>query len=162
MTRRPAEGSTTRRALVALACVVALLAGCRSSRAADAVVIHTSSGEEVEVAVELATTHEARQLGLMYRDSLAPGTGMLFLFPTAAQQSFWMRNTRIPLDILFIDDAQRIVRLHADTTPYSEASLPSGKPVRFVLEVPGGFAAAHGIREGDRVELGRLATLPVH
>jgi hypothetical protein len=155
------EHRALHRGLVALTCAVALLAGCSSSRAADTVVIHASGGEEVPVRVELATTPEARQLGLMYRDSLAAGAGMLFVFPSAAVQSFWMRNTRIPLDILFIDDAQRIVRLHAETTPYSEASLPSGKPVRFVLEVPGGFSAANGIREGDRVDLGPLATLQV-
>ncbi len=153
--------STAARAVAVAACLLVVLASCRSSRAADSVVIQTRSGERVEVAVELATTPEARQLGLMYRDRLDPGQGMLFIFPTAAPQSFWMRNTRIPLDILFIDDAHRIVRLYASTTPYSERSLPSGVPVRFVLEVPGGFSAANGIAEGDTVELGALASMPV-
>ena len=144
-------------ALVLLGCV---LAGCTPSRAAGTVELVSSSGDVVPVEVELATTPDARQLGLMYREHLAPGTGMLFIFPQAAPQSFWMRNTKIPLDILYIDDASKIVRLHARTTPYSEASLPSGAAVRFVLEVPGGFCAEHGIREGDTVRLGALATHP--
>jgi hypothetical protein len=156
----PPAGSA-RRALAALACALVLLASCRSSRAADTVVVRTRTGNEVAVAVELAVTPETRQLGLMYRDHLADGSGMLFIFPQAAPQSFWMRNTRIPLDILFIDEAHRIVRLYASTTPFSEASLPSGVPVRFVLEVPGGFCARSGIAEGDEVDLGALATKPV-
>jgi len=150
------------RALAGLACVALLLAGCRTARAADEVVVHTAKGAAVVVAVELATTPETRTLGLMYRDHLDDGRGMLFIFPQIAPQSFWMRNTRIPLDILFIDEAHKVVRLHANTTPYSEASLPSGAPVRFVLEVPGGFSAARGIAEGDSVDLGALATTPVH
>ncbi|MEW6267967.1 MAG: DUF192 domain-containing protein [Thermodesulfobacteriota bacterium] len=148
--------------LASLACLLVVLASCRSSRAADSVVIRNRSGDEVTVAVELAITPESRQLGLMYRDRLDAGQGMLFIFPEAAPQSFWMRNTRIPLDILFIDESHRIVRLHADTTPYSEKSLSSGAPVRFVLEVPGGFSAANGIAEGDTVDLGTLASTPVH
>jgi uncharacterized membrane protein (UPF0127 family) len=144
----------------ALAVVLCVLAACSPSRAAGTVELVSSSGAVVPVAVELATTPEARQLGLMYRDQLAPGTGMLFIFPHAAEQSFWMRNTKIPLDIVYIDDAGKIVRLYARTTPYSEKSLPSGSAVRFVLEVPGGFCAEHGIREGDTVRLGALATHP--
>jgi uncharacterized membrane protein (UPF0127 family) len=145
---------------VALALLLALLTSCHPSRAAGTVEVVSGSGEVLPVAVELAVTPDARQLGLMYRDELAPGSGMLFIFPTAAHQSFWMKNTKIPLDILFIDDAGRIVRLHARTTPFSEASLPSDVPVRFVLEVPGGWSAAHGVKEGDTVRLGGLATYP--
>lgn len=152
MTRRSA-----RITLLPLALLLALLSSCRASRAAGTVELVSRSGTVVPVAVELATTPDARQLGLMYRDELARGTGMLFIFPTAAPQSFWMKNTKIPLDILFIDDTERIVRLHARTTPFSEASLPSDAPVRFVLEVPGGFCAEHGIAEGDTVRLGALA-----
>jgi uncharacterized membrane protein (UPF0127 family) len=115
----------------------------------------------VQVAVELATTPDSRQLGLMYRTSLAPRSGMLFIFPRRTNQSFWMRNTKIPLDIMYIADDGRIVRIHERTVPFSEQGLPSGEPVRFVLEVPGGFSAEHGVRAGDRVELGTLATSPV-
>lgn len=139
--------------------LLVLLAGCESATA-DTVLLQPSKGAAVPVEVELATTPETRQLGLMYRDRLDPGKGMLFVFPKAAPQSFWMKNTRIPLDILFLDDAGRIVRMHERTTPFSEASLPSGAPVRFVLEVPGGYSAGVGLREGDTVRLGDLATTP--
>lgn len=150
------------RSILLLGVLLSVLPGCRTSRAADSVELVTADGKSIPVAVELATTPDARQLGLMYRDHLAPGTGMLFIFPTSAPQGFWMKNTKIPLDILFIDDAGKIVRLHAKTTPFSEASLPSGSPVRFVLEVPGGWCAENGIGEGDTVRLGALATHPAH
>lgn len=149
-----------RSAIVALALLVALLSSCHPSRAAGTVELVSGSGKVLPVSVELAVTPDARQLGLMYRDELASGSGMLFIFPSAAPQSFWMKNTKIPLDILFIDDTGKIVRLHARTTPYSQASLPSDAPVRFVLEVPGGFCAEHGIAEGDTVRLGALASYP--
>ena len=70
--------------------------------------LQPANGKAVPVAVELATTPEGRQLGLMYRDSLAPGKGMLFVFPKAGLQGFWMRNTKIPLDIVYIADDGRM------------------------------------------------------
>jgi uncharacterized protein len=147
-----------RTAVLALGVLLALLSACHTSRAAGTVEVVSGSGKVLPVAVELAVTPDARQLGLMYRDELAAGSGMLFIFPEAAPQAFWMKNTKIPLDILFIDDTGRIVRLHARTTPYSEDSLPSDAPVRFVLEVPGGWSADNGVKEGDTVRLGGLAT----
>jgi uncharacterized membrane protein (UPF0127 family) len=150
-----------RHALTVLVVLLALLPACRRSGAADTVDVITSSGKKVPVTVELATTPDTRQLGLMYREHLAPGSGMLFIFPDVAPQSFWMHNTKIPLDIVFIDDGGKIVRLYANTTPFSDDSLPSEAPVRYVLEVPGGFCAANDIRPGDEVEVGRLATVTV-
>jgi uncharacterized membrane protein (UPF0127 family) len=150
-------------ALLTLALLLALLSSCRASRAAAGTVeLVSNSGKVIPVAVELATTPDARQLGLMYREQLDPGKGMLFIFPASAPQSFWMKNTKIPLDILFIDDTGKIVRIHARTTPFSEASLPSDAPVRFVLEVPGGYCADNAVAEGDTVRLGALATFPAH
>jgi uncharacterized membrane protein (UPF0127 family) len=149
----------TPRALRAVVVLLLLLHGCSPS-SASTVTLQPASGSPVPVEVELAATPEARQLGLMYRDRLDAGKGMLFVFPQAAPQSFWMRNTKIPLDILFVDDDGRIVRIHERTTPFSEAGLPSGSPVRFVLEVPGGFCDEVGVVEGDRVVLGDLARHP--
>lgn len=157
---RAESSSSALRTILALGVLLSVLSGCRTSRAADTVELVTSRGDSVPVDVELATTPEARQLGLMYREHLAPGKGMLFVFPQAAPQSFWMRNTKIPLDILFIDDDGRIVKIHERTTPFSEAGLPSGAPVRFVLEVPGGYCDDIGLREGDEVVLGDLAKHP--
>lgn len=123
--------------------------------------LHPGDGAApVPVAVELATTPAAREMGLMYRDALPAGAGMLFVFPEAALQSFWMRNTKIPLDIVYVADGGRIARIARQTTPFSERPIPSGEPVRFVLEVPGGFTEEHRVDEGDRVDLGDLANAP--
>jgi uncharacterized membrane protein (UPF0127 family) len=159
MRSRPRTSDSSSALRAALVLLLLASSGCQSV-ASDTVVLEPATGKPVPVAVELATTPDARQLGLMYRESLDPGRGMLFIFPRSAPQSFWMRNTKIPLDIVFIDDAGKIVRLHARTTPFSEDSLPSGAPVRFVLEVPGGYCEQNGVHEGDTVRLGSLATHP--
>jgi uncharacterized membrane protein (UPF0127 family) len=115
-------------------------------------VIRTAHGP-VAVTVEVAATEAARERGLMYRTALAEGTGMLFVFPAAAEHAFWMKNTLIPLDMIFIADDRRIVGVHADAVPLSTAPISVGAPSRYVLEVPGGFAARRGIAVGDVVEL---------
>ena len=78
---------------------------------------------------------------------------MLFIFAEDRDHEFWMKNTFIPLDMLFIAADGRVVGVHADATPLSTARIAAGTPSRFVLEVAGGFAARHGIAPGDRVEL---------
>ena len=159
--RRLPAGTRARSAACAavLAALLVATAACRGD-AGDGVVLHGRDGSTVRVAVEIAATPQARELGLMYRDALAADAGMLFVFPKSAPQSFWMRNTRIPLDIVYIAEDGRIVRIHRKTTPFSEAPLPSGEPVRFVLEVDGGYMDRHGVGEGDRVDLGRFAETP--
>lgn len=136
-----------------------LLSACEPS--GPSVHIHPARGPDVTVGVELATDPSSRSFGLMYRNELGADRGMLFVFPAAEPQSFWMKNTPLPLDILFIAEGGRIARIHARTTPYSETPLPSETPVRFVLEVNGGFTEQHGIREGDHVDLGALSQTPV-
>jgi len=110
-------------------------------------VIHTAAGARAEVAVEVAATPEAQARGLMYR------RGMLFVFPAEAPHEFWMKNTFIPLDMIFIGADGRIVGIHANATPLSTAPLGVERPSRYVLEVPGGWAARRGVAPGDRVEL---------
>ena len=114
--------------------------------------ISTASGEVV-VRVELATTQEARQQGLMHRTELAPDAGMVFLFDGEDHHSFWMKNTVIPLSIAFFDRSGRIVSiLDMDpcTTPSCEL-YPSGAPASGALEVNLGFFEEHGVRVGDRI-----------
>lgn len=115
-------------------------------------VIQTTGGA-VEVGLEVAATPAAQQRGLMYRRSLADDQGMLFVFPTDADHAFWMKNTFIPLDLIFIAHDGRIVGIHPSATPQSTASIAVGRPSRYVLEVPGGYTARRGIAAGDRVEL---------
>lgn len=101
--------------------------------------------------VELATTEAEREKGLMYRKSLPEGQGMLFDFQRDQEVGFWMKNTYIPLDMIFIRGDGRILRIAENTEPLSERIVSSNGPVRAVLEVIGGTARKLGIAPGDRV-----------
>jgi uncharacterized membrane protein (UPF0127 family) len=131
--------------------VALLVAAC--SQGGPAVVIHTAAKGPVRVRIELARTEEEQSRGLMYRTSLPEDHGMLFLFPEEKDHAFWMKNTYIPLDMIFIGSDGRIVGIHAKATPLSTAPISVGKPSRWVLEMNGGWAAYHGAAPGDRVGL---------
>ena len=118
-------------------------------------------GGKHRVEVELATTSASRTRGLMWRRELKAGEGMLFIFPEPSVQSFWMRNTLIPLDLLFIDAQQRIVGIIERAEPRTLSPRSVGKPGPYVLEVPGGWCQKVGIRPGSRVELEGVAGVPV-
>lgn len=111
----------------------------------------TSSTGVVTFEVEVARTEEQRATGLMYRKTLGERAGMLFDFKVDQPVSMWMKNTYIPLDMLFIRADGSIARIAAMTTPLSTATIPSGEPVRAVLEIAGGQARKLGIKPGDRV-----------
>ena len=96
----------------------------------------------------------------MYRSSMPEDHGMLFIFPDEVERSFWMKNTLIPLDMLFIASDGRIVGISADATPLTTAARSVGQPSRYVLETNGGWAARHGVRAGDRVELRGVPGVP--
>jgi len=103
-------------------------------------------------AVELATNEAARERGLMMRTSLAPGRGMLFVFPDTAPRGFWMKNTLIPLDILYFDAQRRLVSAQLEVPPCKAdpcAIYPSAGPARYVLELSAGTAKRIGVRDGD-------------
>jgi hypothetical protein len=113
-------------------------------------VIASDSGEH-EFMVEIADEDRERALGLMFRRSMADDAGMLFDFGREERASFWMRNTYIPLDMLFIKDDGTIESIAERTTPLSERSVPSKGPVRYVLEINGGLSDRLGIEAGDIV-----------
>ena len=114
--------------------------------------IVTADGDRHRFQVEVARTPAEQSLGLMYRQSLAPDRGMLFAYRVPRVISMWMKNTFIPLDMLFIGEDGRIGHIAAETTPLSEESISSEGPAIAVLEVPGGTAERLGIGVGDRVE----------
>lgn len=114
--------------------------------------IATKTGVHV-FAVEIADNDADRAKGLMYRKELPEGRGMLFDFHREQEVSFWMQNTYIPLDMVFIRGDGRILRIAENTEPLSTRLIPSGGPVRAVLEVIGGTARKLGIAPGDRVAL---------
>ena len=101
--------------------------------------------------IELAATPDERARGLMYRRSMPADHGMLFDFQSPQPVGFWMKNTPLPLDMLFIDAAGAIVQIAADTTPYSEAPIISQEPIRAVLELNAGTSARLGITPGAKV-----------
>ncbi|MDF2982005.1 MAG: hypothetical protein K0Q69_1777, partial [Devosia sp.] len=99
---------------------------------------------------------ESRAKGLMYRETLAPDAGMLFDFKESREVSFWMSNTLIPLDMVFITAEGLVANVHANARPLDLTSIPSDGPVMFVLEIPGGRAKELGIAAGDRVVHDRI------
>lgn len=111
------------------------------------------SGEQRHVfSVEVVDTPESRAQGLMYREFLAEDAGMLFDFLEERHVSFWMRNTLIPLDMLFISADGTIETIHVNARPHDPTSIHSQVPVRFVLEIPGGRSRELAIAPGDTVE----------
>ncbi|MFZ1427881.1 MAG: DUF192 domain-containing protein [Geminicoccaceae bacterium] len=150
-----------RRALLAAALLALLLPPWAAPKALapDELSIVTPGGA-LHFTVELASTPGERERGLMYRRGMQPDHGMLFDFQTEQRVAFWMRNTPLPLDILFIDNAGTIVQVTPDAVPYSETLIPSAQPVRAVLELNAGTAKRLGIVPGARVEHPIFAAAP--
>lgn len=112
--------------------------------------LETTSGSHV-FAVELADTDETRQRGLMFREDLAADAGMLFDFETPRIINMWMRNTSLPLDMIFISASGRVAHIAENTVPFSEAIVSSRYEVLSVLEVNAGTARRVGLKTGDQV-----------
>ncbi len=125
------------------------MAGC--ARDPQVVIDAPGGAERAAARVELALTPAKRELGLMYRNHLDAEAGMLFVFPSPGRLRFWMKNTEIPLDMVFADSAGKIVGIVANAEPYSEQSVGPDADAQYVLEVNGGFCARHGVRVGDRM-----------
>ncbi len=117
----------------------------------DQLIIETAAGGRHVFDVELAVSPEQKAQGLMFRRSMAATAGMLFLYERPEQRAMWMKNTLIPLDMLFIDQAGVIVRIQERTVPLSLRVIPSGQAVTAVLELNAGTSARLSIEPGDRV-----------
>ncbi|TBW33704.1 DUF192 domain-containing protein [Siculibacillus lacustris] len=127
--------------------------------AGDRLEIHTAAGPRA-FSVELVDTEATRGQGLMFRTQMATDHGMLFDFRREEPVYFWMKNTYLPLDMVFIRADGTIRSIAKDTTPLSEAPIGSGGPVRYVLEVVAGTAARLGVAPGDRVVHARIRPAP--
>jgi len=101
--------------------------------------------------IEIADNEYETQTGLMYRDSMETKQGMLFIFPKESMHSFYMKNTKIPLDILFIDGDQKIASIRSNAVPFDETGLSSRVPVKYVLEINAGLVGHWGIQVGDSI-----------
>ncbi|MGK0385797.1 MAG: uncharacterized membrane protein (UPF0127 family) [Patiriisocius sp.] len=102
--------------------------------------------------IETAIDEYETQTGLMYRKELPSDSGMLFIFENEQPRSFYMKNTEIELDIIYMDASKKIVKIYHKTKPFDPTSLPSKKPVQYVLELAGAVSSSYGIAEGDHVE----------
>jgi uncharacterized membrane protein (UPF0127 family) len=136
--------------------LIALLLGLAPVGATQAACVDTAvemrgpSGTQrftVEVADEVAEQSQ----GLMFREKMATSAGMLFVFPKPKHAQFWMRNTLIPLDMIFADATGLVTRVHPNAIPHDESPIDGGDGVVFVLEINGGLAARLGITEGSQM-----------
>lgn len=150
--------SAHRRPLQYLGAIIVGALLCAAGAAAPASVSFEESpltvdaaGGQFEFLVEMAVSPAQRSQGLMFRESLAEDRGMLFDFGRPQRATMWMRNTYVPLDMLFIDADGQITQIAANTQPLSDAVIASRDPVRAVLELRGGVSAKLGIKAGDRV-----------
>ena len=144
--------------LVALATLLLLSCGVNSSPPPTAPTQSAPTGTRIVlpdgsiVHVEVAADDDTRQQGLMYRDVLPPDRGMIFMFTKSGNYPFWMKNTLIPLDMIWIDDQKRIVHIAHDVQPCKADPCPSVPPnadARYVLELAAGVAARHGLANGQ-------------
>jgi uncharacterized membrane protein (UPF0127 family) len=143
-----------------LAAALLALAACSHSQKSSGpppTVVLQAAGRTVRVEVEVMRTPEERSRGMMYRRELAAYRGMLFIFDEEEQQSFWMKNTYIPLDMVFINGRLAVVGVVENAEPMTTTSRSVAAPSRYVLEVNGGFARRHGIRAGTPVRLEDVA-----
>jgi uncharacterized membrane protein (UPF0127 family) len=122
------------------------------------VVVHSKAGP-APFDVELALTNEARERGLMYRTEVPAGTGMLFVFPEEAEHVFWMKNTLVSLDMIFLGGDRRIVGIVENAEPRTLTSRDPGARSQYVLEVAAGTAFARGFHVGDLVDFEGVPTL---
>lgn len=138
---------------ILLLVIFAALAGCSSAASDDwfEVTVMSATGAH-SFTVEIADDAAERTRGLMFRREMADDAGMLFLFDEAAPRSFWMSNTYISLDIIYIGEDGRIVNIAERTTPFSERSIPSLGPAIAVLEVNGGISERLQFAAGDEVQ----------
>ena len=123
------------------------------------VLIH-AGGSTYKFAAEIADTADERAQGLMFREHLAPNEGMLFLYPVEKTVAFWMKNTPLPLDMIFIDGQGRIVHVAAMAKPFDTSPISSEGAAKAVLEILGGSAGQLGIKPGDLVEWPAPPTAP--
>jgi uncharacterized membrane protein (UPF0127 family) len=105
-----------------------------------------------EFKIEIADSPYERQTGLMYRDKLEKQHGMLFVFENSELRGFYMKNTLIPLDLIFIDEYYEIIHIHSKATPYETASISSQLPAKYVFEINGGLSEQIGIQKGMKIK----------
>jgi len=131
--------------------VYVLCAGGLWAACSDSVATVATDTAKVRFQVELAITAQDKAQGLMHRETLPDRAGMLFIYPNPQPVSFWMRNTLIPLDMIFIDDQGRVARVHHNAVPLDETPIYGGDAIKAVLEINAGLAKKYGISDTSMV-----------
>ena len=154
--QRPAKDQLRRHRLAPVVATVLLLSlSAAIAACADEPRVALTGSDDTPRAVlkvEVANTPSSRELGLMYRRHLNEDAGMIFVFPAAERQSFWMKNTILPLDMIFADAHGKILGIVENAEPFSERPLGVDGDSLFVLEVNGGFSWRHHVRAGDQMK----------
>ncbi len=118
----------------------------------ELIFLHKETNDQIQkIDIEIADNDHDTETGLMYRRSMDENKGMLFIFKNYKAHRFWMKNTVIPLDIIYLDSSRMITKIYKSTIPFSEKGLPSEVPVKYTIEVNAGFTEKYGIDEGDRI-----------
>ena len=131
--------------------IYVLCAGGLWAACSDSVATVATDTAKVRFQVELAITAQDKAQGLMHRETLPDRAGMLFIYPNPQPVSFWMRNTLIPLDMIFIDDQGRVARVHHNAVPLDETPIYGGDAIKAVLEINAGLAKKYGISDTSKV-----------
>lgn len=126
-------------------------AGAGATECAPGFLDLAAPGSEMRFQVEVADTEDERAEGLMFRESLGAREGMLFVYPQPVRRAFWMRNTPLPLDLIFFDSTGRVQHVHHNARPFDETLIDSGEGMQFVLEVNAGTARRLGVGPGARM-----------
>ncbi|PSL20684.1 DUF192 domain-containing protein [Shimia abyssi] len=137
--------------LGALILAIGLSAGTSDAACSDASLEIRGDWGQARFSVEVADTERLRNIGLMHRTQMPSSAGMLFVYDRPGPVSFWMRNTLIPLDMLFADETGVVRRVHSRAVPLDETAIPGGNKIQYVLEINGGLAEAMGIVEGSQM-----------
>ncbi len=148
-----------------LGCVVAWLFVVATSQAAagckDSIVEIKSAHAHIRLNVEVADSAEERAIGLMHRQSMPYNSGMWFIYETPRTVAFWMRNTLIPLDMIFVDQHGEVQKIHINARPLDETPIPGGDNIQFVLEVNAGLSERYGLGAGDFIRHPSIKQDPV-
>lgn len=158
-----------KRSLVPILIIASLITSCKKDTTEIAPVtvtfkkegelnIHNNVTDSIvaKFDIEIAESDYEIQTGLMYRDSMEDHQGMLFIFPNELPRSFFMKNTRIPLDIIYFDANGELISVQYNAKPFDETSLPSKAPAQYVLEINAGLTEQLDLRIGDRIDFSRL------
>ena len=141
--------------------LLASMTGIATAGCTDSIVEIKSAHAHIRLNVEVADSAEERAIGLMHRQSMPSNSGMWFMYETPRTVAFWMRNTLIPLDIIFVDQHGEVQKIHMNALPMDETPIPGGDNIQFVLEVNAGLSERYGLGAGDFIRHPSIKQDPV-